>query len=270
MKFTAIEQEIIFLKASGESIGSMVNHEVLKLSEGDNGAQAMFKTSIHQRYFNIILVDFLSKSAEEVTGENISSLDALVKICEKPSFNQHNSVKSLRRAVKAFKKWLEHEIKVKVWFRSIKLKTKLKVQRQEIIKICGDMSKHTFSRLHVRARELKKILKRNGKEVSDDDGGLALLDDFYERFHTDIFTYQGSHIVEQLNSIRWGIQEYLQPELKRSMVYESRTPLRYRYTCPNGVNAEFVMYCYSALMNDIRATPNMKRFKTCKILTRRY
>jgi hypothetical protein len=201
MKFTAIEQEVVFLKASNESIGSMVNHEVLKLSEGDTGAQAILKTSIHQRYFNIILVDFLSRSAEEVTGEKISSLDALVKICENPSFNQRNSVKSLRRAVTAFKKWLEHEIKVKVWFPSINLDGKLKVQRQEIIRICGDMSKHTFSRLHVRARELKKILKRNGKEVSDDDDGLALLDEFYERFHTDIFTYQGSHIVEQLRKV---------------------------------------------------------------------
>lgn len=269
MKFTAIEQEIIFLKASNESIGSMVNHDVLELSGGDNGAQAIFKTSIHQRYFNIILVDFLSKSAEEVTGEKISSLDALVKICEVPNFNQHNSVKSLRRAVTVFKKWLEHEIKVKVWFRSINLKTDLKVQRQEIIKICGDISKHTFSRLHVRARELKKILKRNGKEVSDDDG-LALLDDFYERFHTDIFTYQGSHIVEQLNSIRWGIQVYLQPEFNGSLVYECYTPLKYRYTYPDGINTKFVKYCYWALMNDIRATPYMKRFKTDKILTRRY
>jgi len=269
MKFTAIEQEIIFLKASNESIGSMVNHEVLKLSEGDKGAQARFKTSIHQRFFNIILVDFLSRSAVEVTGEKISSLDALVKICEKPSFNQHNSVKSLRQAVTAFKKWLEGEIKVKVWFPSIDFEAKLKVQRQEFIEICGDISKHNFSRLNRRARELQTILKRNGKEVSDDDG-LALLDDFYEIFHNDIFTYRGSHIVEQLNNIRWGIQEYLQPEFKRSIVYEDCTPPRYRYTYPNGVKTEFVKHCYQTLMNDIRTTPYMKRFKTHKILTRRY
>jgi len=159
MKFTAIEQEVIFLKASNDSIGSMVNHELLKLSEEDNGAQAIFKTSIHQRFFNIILVDFLSRSTEEVTGEKISSLDALIKICEKPSFNQHNSVKSLRRAVTVFKKWLEHEIKVKVWFPSIDLGTKVKIQRQEFIEICGDISKHNFSRLSRRARKLKQILK---------------------------------------------------------------------------------------------------------------
>ena len=269
MKFTAIEQEVIFLTASNESIGSMVNHNVLKLSEGDNGAQAIFKTSIHQRFFNILLVDFLSRSAEEVTGDKISPLDALVKICEKPSFNQHNSVKSLRRAVTAFKKWLEHEIKVKVWFPSIDLGTKVKIQRQEFIKICGDISKHNFTRLHVRARELKKILKRNGKEVSDDDG-LLLLDDFYERFHTDIISYQGSHLVEQLNGIRWGIQEYLQPEFKRSIVYEGGTSPRYWYTYPPDIKTEFVKHCYWALMSDIRKTPYMKRFKTYKILTRRY
>lgn len=269
MRFTAIEQEVIFLKASNESIGSMVNHTILELSEGKDGAQAIFKTSIHQRLFNILLVDFLSKSSEEVTGKKISSLEALAEVCEKPNFNQHNSVKSLRQSVKAFKKWLEHEIKDNVWFPSIELKAKLKVQRQEFIKICGDISKHNFSRLNVRARELKRILQRNGVVVNDDDA-LLLLSDFYEEFHNDIFTYKASHLVEQLNSIRWGIQDYLQPEFDRSIVYEALDSPRYSYTYPHGIKAKFAQRCYWALMNDIRTSPYIKRFQTYKILTRRF
>lgn len=269
MRFTAIEQEVIVLKASNESIGSMVNHNILILSEGEDGAQAIFKTSIHQRLFNILLVDFLSTSSGDLTGEKISSLDALAKVCEKPSFNHHNSVKSLRRAVTAFTKWLEHEIKVDVWFPSIELEAAVKVQRQEFIKICGDISKHSFYRLDRRAKSLQKILKDNGKEVSKEDALLAL-DDFYDRFHNDIFTYLGSHLVEKLNNIRWGIQEYLQPEFNRSMTHEGCTPPRYRYTYPIGVQAEFAKLCYWGLMNDIRATPDMKRFKTYRVLTRRY
>lgn len=124
MRFTAIEQEIIHLKASTASIGSMVNHNILELSEGKDGAQAIFPTPIHQRLFNILLVDFLSKSSGELTGEKISSLDALVKVCEEPSFNQRNSVKSLKRAVTSFKKWLGREIGVDVWFPAINLKAK--------------------------------------------------------------------------------------------------------------------------------------------------
>jgi hypothetical protein len=269
MKFTEIEQEVIFLKAINESIDSMVNHEILELSEGDNGAQAIFKTLIHQRFFNIILVDFLSKSAREITGKSISCLDALAEICEKPNFNQHNSVKSLNRAVKAFKKWLEHEIKVKVWLPAISLQTKLKVQRQEFIKICGDISKHNFSRLSRRIDDLKNILARSGVKLSDEDG-LLIIDDFYERFHTDIFNYHGSNLVEQLNNIRWGVQEYLQPEFKKSIVYENGNPPKYRYTYPNGINTELTKNCYWALMNEVRATPYVKRFKTYRILKRRY
>ena len=269
MKFTAIEQEVIFLKAINESIDSMVNHQILKISESGDGAQAIFKTSIHQRFFNIILVDFLSKSARDVTGKNISCLDALAEICQKPCFNQHNSLKSLKRASTVFTKWLNHEIRVKVWLASIGLETKLKVQRQEFIKICGDISKHNFSRLSKRVNDLKNILSRSAVQLSDEDG-LLILDDFYDKFHTDIFTYHGSHLVEQLNNIRLGIQEYLQPEFKRSIVYKGGNLQKYSYTYPNGINTAFTKYCYHALMNEVRATPYFKRFRTYKILKLRY
>ena len=269
MKFTEIEREVIFLKATTASIGTMVNHQVLQLSEGADGGQAIFKTSIHQRFFNIVLVDFLSPTAIKVTGEKTSCMDALATICEKPNFNERNSVKLLKQAVTAFKKWSEREIKVKVWLPSINLEAKIKVHRKEFISICGDISKHNFSRLDRRARSLQEILKRNGNEVSDEDA-LSALDDFYEKFHIDIFTYLGSHLVEQLNNIRWGIQEYLQPEFSRSMTHEGCTPPRYRYTYPNGVKEEFAKLCYWELMNDIRTTPYIKRFKTYKIPTRRY
>jgi hypothetical protein len=269
MKFTEIEREVIFLTATTASIETMVNHQVLQLSEGTDGGQAIFKTSIHQRFFNIVLVDFLSPTAIKVTGDKISCVDALATICEKPNFNERNSVKLLKQAVTAFKKWLEREIKVKVWFPSINLDAKIKVHRKEFISICGDISKHNFSRLDRRAMSLQKILKRNGEEVSDEDALLAL-DDFYEKFHNDIFTYLGSHLVEQLNNIRWGIYQYLQPEFSKSMTHEGCAPPRYRYTYPNGVKTKFAKLCYWGLMNTIRGTPSMKRFTTYRVLTRRY
>lgn len=269
MKFTEIEQEVIFLKSTTASIGTMVNYQVLQLREGADRTQAVFKTSIHQRFFNIVLVDFLSPTACKVTGDTKSCMDALATICEKPNFNERNSAKLLKQAVTAFKKWLEQEIKVKVWFASIRLKAKIKVTRKEFISICGDISKHNFSRLDRRARVLQQILKRNGEEVSEEDALLAL-DDFYEKFHSDIFTYLGSHLVEQLNNIRWGIQEYLQPEFNSSLTHEGCTPPRYRYTYPSGIKAEFAKLCYWELMNDIRAAPDMKRFKTYRLLTRSY
>ena len=274
MNFTDIEQEVIFLKASSETIDSIVNHEMLTLSGGEEAGEALFKSATHQRLFNIILVDFLSKSAKEVTGKSNSylgalALGALAEICEKPNFNQHDSVKSLKRAVIAFKKWLEHEIKVKVWLSSIELKTKLKVLRQEFIKICGNISKHNFSRLSKTVDDLKNILSRSAVELSDEDG-LLIIDDFYERFHTDILGYHGSHLVEQLNNIRWGIQEYLEPEFKSSIVYEGGNLPKYRYTYPNGINTEFAKNCYWELMNDVRRRPYVRRFKTYDMLKKAY
>lgn len=269
MKFTEIEREVIFLKATAASIGTMVNCQVLQLREGVDKTQAIFKTSLHQKFFNIVLVDFLSLTSSKVTGNTISCVDALAAICEKPYFNERHSVKLLKQAVTAFKKWLEQEIKVKVWFASIRLAAKIKVTRKESISICGDISKHNFSRLDRRAVLLQKILKRNGEEVNEEDALLAL-DDFYEKFHTDLFTYWGSHLVEQLNNIRWGIQEYLQPEFNRSITHEGCTPPGYRYTYPIGIKAEFAKLCYWELMNDIRAAPDMKRFKTYRVSTRSY
>lgn len=269
MKFTEIEREVVFLKATTASIGTMVNYQVLQLREGADSTQAIFKTPIHQKFFNIVLVDFLSPTASKITGDTISCVNALATICERPNFNERNSVKLLKQAVTAFKKWLEQEIKVKVWFASIGLKAKIKVTRNEFISICGDISKHNFSRLDRKARLLQQILKRNGKEVSEENALLAL-DDFYEKFHTDIFTYLGSHLVEQLNNIRWGIQEYLQPEFNRSMTHEGCTPPGYRYTYPIGIKGEFAKLCYWELMNEIRMAPEMKRFKAYRVLTQSY
>jgi hypothetical protein len=267
MELTPIEQEVIVLKAAIESIGTMVNHELLRVSRGAHGDQAIFKTALHQKFFNIILVDFLSKSAEKVTGQKLSSLDALAQICEKPNFDRHNSVKSMRRAVSAFKKWLECEIKVKVWFPSLSINAKLRVQRQEFIKICGDMSKHNISRLHIRAHDLKSILFRNGIEVSDEEG-LLLLDDFYEKFHVDIFSYHGSYLAEQLNNIRRGIHEYLQPECRRGSRRDTRNRISYSY--PAEMNTDFVKHYYCALMNEVSVTPYVEKFKTVKVLRLRH
>lgn len=265
----SIETEVIYLKAINESIDSMVNYEILQLSIRKGEGQASFRTAVHQRFFNIILVDFLSKPADKFAGKRNSCLDALTEICESPVFNRGNSVRSLRRAVRAFRKWVEREIKVKAWLPSIELQTTIRIQRQQFIRICGDISKHNFSRLSRRVGDLKKILSSSGVEISDNDG-LLMIEDFYERFHTDIFNYHGSRIVELLNEIRWGIHEYLQPEFKRSIVYEEASPPMYRYTYPEGVNTEFAKNCYWGLMNEVRANPYVERFKTYSILKRRY
>lgn len=247
----------------------MINAEVLELRTNGSSAQAIFKSSIHQRLFNILLVDFLSKSAVEITGRSISSLDALVEICETPMFNENESVKSLNTAVKRFGKWLQQEIAVEVWFPSINLNANLKVQRKEFITICGDISKHSFSRLGRRARDLIKIFERSGGKVTMEEA-LILLDEFYERFHTDIFSYHASHLVEQLNNITWGIKKYLHPQMQMSLIRVDAALPRYRYVYPKGLDTEFAKHCYRNLMNETSITPHIKRFTTHNSLKTSY
>ncbi len=66
---------------------------------------------------------------------------------------------------------------------------------------------------------------------------MLALGDFYERFHTDILNYHSSTIAEFLNNIRWGIYEYLQPEFRRSIVWEESNPRKYRYTVVSRISS---------------------------------
>jgi hypothetical protein len=271
MKFTNIEKEVIFLKAVKELIDSVVNYEVLNLLGTDPHSEVHFKSMTHQKYFNIILLDFLSCSDRKVLGDQQSYLGAISAICQSPNFNKNNSIKNLNISTQEFIDWLEKEVIVeKIWLPSIELETNLSIKRIEFIKICGNISKHNFTRLSGVVRELIEIFKRNRITLRDEDA-LLILDEFYEWFHIDIFNYHSSAIAEFLNNIRWGIYEYLQPEFQQSIVYEGNEhPRRYRYTYPKEINDNFAKNCYWDLMNEVRTKPYMNKFQVTRYLKMRY
>lgn len=267
--FSEIEKEVIYLKAIEELINTMVNFEILDLVGNDPESSIRFKSITHQKYFNIVLVDFLSPSDARVIGEQQTYLDALRSICNTPNFNTNESVNSLASATDEFINWLDQEIQVETWLPSINTNAVLSVKRSEFLRICGNISKHNFSRLSFTADDLIKVLKRNKINIDLPDALLSL-GQFYERFHTDILSYAASTICEFLNSIRWGIHEYLQPEFSRSMVREAGDSPLYTYQYPNGVENEFAKNCYWDLMNGVRSTPHVRRFKVTRWLKLRY
>jgi len=120
----------------------------------------------------------------------------------------------------------------------------------------GDICKHNYLRSIGVAHDLKAILNESGVSVDINEALLALAD-FYDRFHTDILNYHASTIAEYLNNIRWGIYEYLQPEFKRSIVWESQNLPKYRYTYPTVLRSEFAKSCCWELMNEVRSEPYM-------------
>lgn len=247
----------------------MVNFEVLDLAGNDPDSQISFKSITHQKFFSIILVDFLSKTDERVGVRKPSFLGAMKSICTSPCFNVNNSIAALSKAVHEFSEWLEQEIEADVWLPSISLDTILKLSRLDFLKICGNTSKHSFLRSGHTAKSLQNILKKSGEPIELEDSFL-ILGDLYEKFHTDIFNYHGSTLAEFLNNIRWGIYEYLQPEFCRSIVRVSVEPPKYRYTYPEKVKAGIAKECYWELMNEVRKEPYMRRFEVNKWLKMRY
>lgn len=270
MALSNIEEEIILLRAVKELIDSMVNFEMLKLHGDDPNSSILFETVTHQRFFNIVLVDFLSVTDKKAFIKQTSYLGALKKISQSPNFDVDDSVASLRTATQQFSEWLEQEIEVhQIWMPSINTETTLTLSRLTFLKMCGNISKHNFLRAIGVAQELKEILSRSGVSVELDEAMLAL-EDFYQWFHTDILNYHASTIAEFLNNIQWGIYEYLQPEFQHSIVWESHNSPMYRFTFPEGVTSRLAKEYYWEIMNEVRAHPYVRRFQVTKSLKSRY
>lgn len=263
-----LEEEVVLLKATWDLIDSIVNFDVFLLGGEDPNSQIMFHRSSDQKYFNIVLTDFLSRTDKKAPIKQTSYLGGLRAISTAPSFDV-GTPQSLQAAIDSFTKWLEREVEVDIWMPSIGEQVKLRLTRVTFLKMCGDLSKHNFLRAIGVAEELRDLLGKSGVPVSLEDA-LRAFEDFYARFHDDILNYHSSTIAEFLNDIRWGIYEYLQPEFRRSLVWESRDPPKYRYTYPRDISSEFAKHCYWELMNDVRTAPYMRKFRVTKYLKLRY
>ena len=156
---TGIEEEVILLKAVKELIDSMVNFEILDVLGSDPECNILFRTMTHQRFFNIVLVDFLSRTDKKAEVRQTSYLGALKSICNAPNFDVGQSIILLAESTRAFAAWLEQEVEVKTWFPSINMETTLKITRISFLKMCGDISKHNFLRSAGVATELSVCLE---------------------------------------------------------------------------------------------------------------
>jgi hypothetical protein len=270
MPFTAVEEEVVFLKAIVELIDSMVNREVFDLLGEDPNCEIRFHSATYMKYFNIILLDFLSQSDNKVLGKQLSYLGAIETICKSPSFDISASINNLRISTQEFTNWLEQEPSVEIWLPSLDKQTTLSIKRIEFTRMCGNISKHNFSRLSDVVKKLIAIFDRNGITIGFEDA-LLILSQFYDRFHSDILVYHGATISEFLNNIRWGIHEYLEPEFQQSIVYEEAKPPRmYHYTYPQKIKSDFARNCYWDLMNCVRAKPYVRKFQVTRYLKMKY
>ena len=264
-----MENEVLRLRAAVGSIDQLVTPSLFKLSGEDPESSIIFHSENEQRLFNILLVDLLNPMDVGLIGASQSVLDGLRAIYTTPQFDVGGSITLLQSTVDTFQGWLDQEITVSVHLPSIDRTVDVGIQRREFIEVCGNISKHNFTRLTHTASKVRKIFARNAVELADQED-LLILDDFYERFHTDILNYHGTAIVEMLNNVRWGIHEYLKPEYQRSYTPADGDPPRYSYTYPPSVTSPTARSWYWDLMNEIRARPPVRRFVGSKWLKLRY
>lgn len=272
LNLTPLEQEIITLKAVLDMIGDMVNHETVTLHFSDPDSSVMFKTMTHMAFFNIILVDLLSKPSGFFIGDK-SYIDRLEEICRNPRMGEIGDIRELSEVVCAFAKWLSEKVTIQDrWFPSLELEINLSIERQVFIRICGNIAKHNLTRLTWEAGNLRKIFYENGKSISLEKCILAL-QDFRQQFYDDIFHYHSSTIAEFLNDIRWGIYSYAAPVRARCVENRYNKELRlnaYIYSYPRDVTSDLGKTCYWDLMNDVMRQPCIQRFEVTKYLKMRY
>jgi hypothetical protein len=268
LSLSEIEKEIIVLKAVSEIIDSIINYEILEIS-GNLDANIRFHSSTHAKFFNLVMVDLLSKTDEKGFLKSRPYLSYLGAITQRPHFDVNNSVGNLSNETKNFRSWLRTNLVREIWLPSIGIEIEIKLSRFELIKIGGNICRHNFLRAFGIAKEVQKIMERNGKKISLDQS-IMVLHDINEWFHNDIFQYHSSTIAEFLNNIRWGIYSYIYPEYVRSSYQEGLDPVVTKFSFPNGVESEFGKQCYWGLMVDIRRKPYVKQFQVTEWLKKRY
>jgi hypothetical protein len=263
------EQEAIFLHAALESIGSILNKEVLSVEGSGTDRNVWFPSSVHRHYFFIGLVDFLSPTDAKAPVPKKRYLEALADIGNAPGFEHSRSVTRLKRAAERFRAWLQEEVIIEIWLASIEHQVSLNIPRLWLVKTCGNLSKHNYLRSITVAGELKDFMDAAGLHVELHEAVLAQ-EDVYERFHHDIGIYHSSTLAEFLNELCWGIHTYVRPQYLRSISSETQEPACFGYVYPDEITDPFAKVCYWNLMNAIRSGPIFQPFKVTKYLKGRY
>ncbi len=157
-----------------------------------------------------------------------------------------------------------------VWSPSPDSELQVTLSRETFIRICGNVSKHSLLRQSRPAAKLKSLFEKAGASSLTLDEAVLAMEEFYERFHTDIFNYHASTIAEMLNEIQWAVYEYLRPEYERSYVSDGGSPQKYHFLYPEEVRLSLPRALYWDLMNWVRRGPIVPRFTVTKYLKMRY
>ncbi|MBK8158654.1 MAG: hypothetical protein IPK59_07755 [Rhodospirillaceae bacterium] len=270
--FNDMELEVIFLTVIWDMIDGMVNNDMLRILGEDPNKEVRFQTSAHSTYFNILLVDFLSPQFINKKTPHDNYLDCLKAICAAPQFEMDKRIVPLTNVTAEFQAWLTTNVQFeKIWFPTIGLEADFKMTMHELLKICGNIAKHNFTRLTGCGRDFCDILERNNVKI-DQMQALMIFEEFWEQFHDDVFHYHSSTICEFLNNIRIAIWTYLLGQQRKTFVSTptKEIPTLYRYDEPVEIKDEYVQHLYWRLMDKAKHGPYIQEFKVTPMLKKRY
>lgn len=268
-----VEFEVAILSGAVEVLDEILSLQLFRIYGTGENRNILFETRYYQKYFYLNLIDFISTidNTFKIDDEDCSLLSGLNQVADSPNLGTKEDIQSLNKYAKEFEDWLRHETAVEVWMPDINKDVKLFLSRYEMVKICGNITKHGTTRLGRTAIDIAKIFERSDIEITYDEAILSL-ENFYEQFHDDILNYHASSIVEMLLNIRTAIYDYLKPVYQDCyrFVDEMRGIIRYTYEIPEMIKSEVVRKMFWDLMNDIRSNREIPELKVTQSLKGKY
>jgi len=264
MTYSVAEQEAINLCICLEAINNISNHvmfEIVDVQSLPVQSQVSFDTSIHKEMFLIRVLDFVSeKTSPRITGISGSCIQALNQVCESRSFEKNNSCLGLKAAVNDLEQWLSYKRTISLWLPTLDVEAKIDVSREEFLFITGNYSKHNISRLNGVSERISNLLSAQGHVFPIGQIPLVL-EEFREHIQDNYFSYYGTWLAELINNVRWGIQEYLEPQFSESYTkILSEDNILYSYDYPPEIKSSVPRQWFWRLMNHIRSRPYHKKF----------
>lgn len=263
--FTDIEKEICVFLSAIEIIENAVNENMLTISPvGGENASVWANGSAEEKLFLIRCVDFVSTVGSIFSNDNGNNIDLLSHISDK-SLLAGRELTELKTASEEFLTWLDKKSLFKdVYFSYRCDKIDLSVKNIDIVKICGNASKHNFARLDRMRKTLKQIFIDNSidvRKISNKDW-IFVLQDFVSIFMEDngFIAKYISCLAYYMNEIRWAIYYTLQPVFEQYCYTDIANGISgYRYKRPHCISGESYALFWD-LMNMQRKEPYVKRF----------
>jgi len=262
-----VDQEIVLLYAVIHALRNMNNRQIFEIY-GQEEKQIMFHNDVARDLYFILLSDFLSKMRKEyrLGGDAISSFDALLDLTKNPLLGSKDLAQGLETKLMNFKDWLSYEAVIeKMWFPNVDKEVDLKISREAMVRICGNLNKHNFLQLKHIVEWVKEIFAANDICLTDEQG-IMCLEHFQEWFNENILIYHSSFIAEMLIGIEWSILEYLTPLYKKSLndYWDHKLKLnRYKFEFPEDLEVKtgsFVHHMLWGVMNLVRGKPIFPQF----------